>query len=137
MEERPMARGGKRPGAGRPKGRNNKKRRRILAIESASVVELARQHSVDAVKALAHIALNGRSENARVSAANALLDRGYGRPPMQVDVSARSQVDVIHRGEAEFRKALIDRGIPANLLPPLLAAPNPIDGDNDRTKHNE
>jgi hypothetical protein len=132
-----MARGGRRPGAGRPRGRKNKRPPGNSITLEASVAELARQHTVDAIKSLASIALTGKSENARVSAATALLDRGYGRPPMQVDVSARSQVDVIHRGEAEFRKALIDRGIPANLLPPLLAAPKPIDGDNDGTKHNE
>jgi hypothetical protein len=125
-----MARGGKRPGAGRPKGRKNKKPRRILAIESASVVELARQHSVDAIEALAHIALNGRSENARVSAANALLDRGYGRPPMQVDVSARGRVDVVYRSEAELRQALIDRGLPERLLPPTLAPDEGTEGDD-------
>jgi hypothetical protein len=42
--------------------------------------DLARQHSQAAIKTLVDIAENGKQEAARVSAASALLDRGYGRP---------------------------------------------------------
>ena len=44
------------------------------------VTELARSYSVGAIEALADIAQNGKSEMARIAAACALLDRGYGRP---------------------------------------------------------
>ena len=65
-------RGGRRPGAGRPKGRKDTK---TLQIEAA-----AREFTVAALGALQQIAKKGKSESARVAAATALLDRGWGRP---------------------------------------------------------
>lgn len=69
-------RGGKRPGAGRPKGAKDKATRE----QGGTLAELARSHTVDALRALVSIAKSGESEAARVSAATAILDRGYGRP---------------------------------------------------------
>ncbi|MGB6441440.1 MAG: DUF5681 domain-containing protein, partial [Methyloceanibacter sp.] len=45
-----------------------------------SIQELAREHAPEAIKTLADIAKNG-TPGARVSAAIALLDRAYGKPP--------------------------------------------------------
>lgn len=58
----------------------------------AEVRELARQHTAAAIETLASI-MNDREEHARarVAAANALLDRGYGRPPQDISVDARMQ----------------------------------------------
>ena len=42
--------------------------------------EMAREHTADALQVLVTIAKAGESEAARVSAANSLLDRGYGKP---------------------------------------------------------
>jgi len=42
---------------------------------------LARAHTELSVQTLAGIARNGTSEQARVAASQALLDRGWGRPP--------------------------------------------------------
>ena len=42
--------------------------------------DLARQYSGAAVETLVDIAENGKQESARVAAASALLDRGWGRP---------------------------------------------------------
>jgi aminopeptidase N len=48
----------------------------------AEVHELARQHTTAAVETLVSIMTNPKSAPAaRVSAANALLDRGHGKPP--------------------------------------------------------
>jgi hypothetical protein len=44
------------------------------------VRNLARQHTDTAIEALVTIATSGQAEAARVSAAQALLDRGWGRP---------------------------------------------------------
>jgi hypothetical protein len=44
------------------------------------VTDLARRHAPEALGALVEIATQGESESARVAAAIALLDRGYGRP---------------------------------------------------------
>ncbi len=71
-----MARGGKRPGAGRPKGSLNK----VSSQNKTDLRGLARSYTDIALEALADVAENGDSEGARVSAAVALLDRGYGRP---------------------------------------------------------
>lgn len=67
-----MAHGGKRSGAGRPRGSVNKATDDIKA--------LAREYTGEALEALVAVVRDGESEAARVSAANALLDRGYGKP---------------------------------------------------------
>lgn len=85
--------GGRRPGAGRPKGRKNA---RTLEIEAA-----AKKYAADALKALHHVATKGLNESARVGAATALLDRGYGRPRQSLEHSGEGggplTVTVTHR----------------------------------------
>jgi hypothetical protein len=58
----------------------------------AEVLDLARQHSTEAIERLIHWM---KSDDGRISvaAANALLDRGYGRPAQLIDLS----VDVMSR----------------------------------------
>ena len=80
-------RGGARPGGGRPKGGKNAK---TLEIEAA-----ARLYAGDALAALRHVAHNGESEGARVSAAVALLDRGYGRARQSVELSGAVELPTI------------------------------------------
>ena len=47
--------------------------------------ELARQYTTDAVETLASIMLDGHAAPAaRVTAANAILDRGYGKPAQHI-----------------------------------------------------
>src|SRR5215469_6312573 len=46
--------------------------------------ELARQHTEDALATLVEICRNGENEGARIAAANALLDRGWGKPTVAV-----------------------------------------------------
>lgn len=76
-----MSRGGKRPGAGRPKG----SRSAATKNQIANLSEMAKMHSEAALNALVHIAQAGESEAARVSAANAILDRAFGKPQQAVD----------------------------------------------------
>jgi hypothetical protein len=71
-----MAKGGARPGAGRPAGSENSD----TAAARAALSELAAGHIEVALRALAEVAATGESEAARVSAACAILDRTYGRP---------------------------------------------------------
>lgn len=84
--------GGRRPGAGRPKGSKNAK---TLEIEAR-----ARQHAGDALKALVTVATTSESDSARVAAANALLDRAYGRP---------KQVTKIEGDEDEPIRIVVER----------------------------
>jgi len=55
----------------------------------AEITELARAHTADAIATLVAICRDGASESARVAAANALLDRGYGRPPQAIEHEVR------------------------------------------------
>ena len=78
-------RGGARPGSGRPKGSTNKATRDKRELIS----ELAREWAEDAVGALATIMQDGAAPAAaRVSAATAILDRGFGRPVQGIDHSS-------------------------------------------------
>jgi hypothetical protein len=46
--------------------------------------DLARQHTDVALRTLVEIAEHGENESARVTAANALLDRGWGKPAVPI-----------------------------------------------------
>lgn len=70
--------------------------------EAGEVKELARAHTAEAIKTLASIMRAKRTPSAaRVAAANALLDRGWGKAPqaitgedggpVQVDISLSDQ----------------------------------------------
>lgn len=52
---------------------------------SARVRDAAREHTEAALQVLVDIAVSGTSEAARVSAATAILDRGYGKPTQPID----------------------------------------------------
>ena len=70
--------GGARPGSGRKPGKVSKAK--------LDIAERARTHGEAALRTLAEIMQDTDApHNARVSAANALLDRGYGRPLQGVD----------------------------------------------------
>jgi hypothetical protein len=53
------------------------------------VVALAREHTAAAIQTLAEIACKGKNENARITAAVALLDRAYGRPAQSVEMDLK------------------------------------------------
>ena len=74
-----MARGGFREGAGRPAGSTNKS----YPEQSQRLSELAKTYTEEALETLVDVARNGRTDAARVSAANALLDRAYGKPAVR------------------------------------------------------
>jgi hypothetical protein len=91
-----MARGGRRKGAGRKPGAKDKRPRGSPVIiapaqERRELREAARVFTDDALEALVKICRGGQSESARVAAANALLDRGYGRPVQTIDSTVRTQ----------------------------------------------
>lgn len=71
-----MPSGGYREGAGRPSGALNKS----TLEQSQKLSELAKAYTEDALMTLVDVARNGRTDAARVAAANSLLDRGYGKP---------------------------------------------------------
>ena len=74
--------GGARPGAGRPRGVVNKEKRRLM--------EIAKDYTEEALDTMVEICVKGESESARLTAANMLLDRGYGRPVQGVHYSGQA-----------------------------------------------
>lgn len=56
--------------------------------------EMARSHTAEAVATLASVMRKGKTEQARVIAANALLDRGYGKAmqPIEAEISILDQL---------------------------------------------
>ena len=74
-----MTRGGKRTGAGRPRGAANK--------ATADIREAASQYTQLALNTLVEVATEGDSAAARVAAANAILDRAHGKPKQSVEAS--------------------------------------------------
>ena len=72
-------------------------RPRLLTPEGRALSDLAREHTREAIAALVTIMSGNGSEAARISAANALLDRGWGRPrqEMEVDLNVLDLATVI------------------------------------------
>lgn len=85
-------RGGKRPGAGRkPKGyvktSGLSELNKISALASEPPDEIdgvAQLHAKDAIEALVKLLFYGASEAAKITAAKELLDRGYGKPAVEI-----------------------------------------------------
>ena len=76
-----MPAGGKRPGAGRPKG---SRALTLLAStgERIGFYEAARQYEQKALQVIASILMDeNQPASLRLAAANDLLDRAYGKPP--------------------------------------------------------
>ena len=71
--------GGRRPGAGRPKGARNK--------VTADVMAAAQVYTTEALKTLAYLMRNAEAEAARVAACREILDRAHGKPAQTVDTT--------------------------------------------------
>jgi hypothetical protein len=69
--------------------------------ELKDVQSLARTKTLLAVQTLVEIAQNGKSESARVAAATALLDRGFGKPQqaMKLEQDAVMVVNIVRFGD--------------------------------------
>ena len=81
MENQTSKRGGKRPGAGRKKGVKDK----ATLEQKATLEELARSHTETALNVLVQVAQASESDAARVSAANSIIDRGYGKARQAIE----------------------------------------------------
>lgn len=82
--------GGPRPGAGRKPGAVSKAKRELA--------EMAKEHAAMALGVLVSVAKAGESDAARVSAATAILDRGYGKPfqAMQITGDPDAPIQAVH-----------------------------------------
>jgi hypothetical protein len=104
-----MPRGGKRstsfkPGmSGNPDGRPKRSQTLERMKIEADVKALARECAVEAISTLRLIMLDAKyPPAARLGAANALLDRGFGRPTQAVDVSGEVAFDFSRLSDAEL-----------------------------------
>ena len=68
--------GGMREGSGRPLGSVNKATKEL----KLNLSELAREYTQDSLMTLVDVMQSSQSDSARIAAATAILDRGYGRP---------------------------------------------------------
>jgi hypothetical protein len=78
-----MARGGKRDGAGRPKGAVNK--------ATADIREAAQEYTTEALGVLAKVMRASESDAAKVAAANSILAYGHGKPRQALEIDATIQ----------------------------------------------
>jgi hypothetical protein len=91
QKEIKMSSGGTREGAGRPIGSPN---RATVNMKSRLSI-LAREYTYTAFETLLDVCQHGKSETARIAAATALLDRGFGKPREAASdqYSARTRLD--------------------------------------------
>ncbi|NVE93382.1 DUF5681 domain-containing protein [Altererythrobacter lutimaris] len=82
---------------------------KIVLPDGRTLTDLAREHTREAVETLVEIATGGESENARVSAAIALLDRGWGKPKQDLGIEVRSDEATATLLEAARKRALVPR----------------------------
>lgn len=90
-------RGGKRPGAGRPKGSGNK----ASKLDRENMILEARSYGHIALEALKDIAENSTSDTARISAAVQLLDRAFGKPGVMPDMRTAEEKDAEQMAEKD------------------------------------
>ena len=60
--------------------------------EVAEVKALARQHSEEAIRTIVELMRTAEHERTRLAAASELLDRGFGRPAMALDLGGPVQI---------------------------------------------
>ena len=112
--------GGKRKGAGRPKGAVDARPRFRIAKSHAvpkwEFAEKALPYVDEMLDVLVEIAENVEApEEARVSAADKVLDRALGKAK-HIDVSALRHTEIVYQSAAEIRQELINKGVPEVLL---------------------
>lgn len=67
---------GGRENTGRPRGRP----KGAVGKKKLALAEIAREHAPEAIKTLVRIMKEGETDSVRLSAANSILDRGFGKP---------------------------------------------------------
>jgi hypothetical protein len=115
-------RGGKREGAGRPPGPNGR------GAAFKHLRELARSHTEEAVLTIVNIMHKSKDEWLRLACANAILDRGFGKPREGQVVEQEDILTMEYPTLDDLEAELIAEGIPID----RLRAPKLIEHDNER-----
>lgn len=71
--------------------------------DNVHVRELARQYTEEAIKTLYQVMMNGR-DNARVAAADVILDRGWGKAPQRYEDENGNAVAPVLQVQVNIRK---------------------------------
>jgi hypothetical protein len=99
--------GGRREGAGRPRGALNKLTRPIK--------ELAADQGPASIDKLVYLRDSAQSEQVQFAAAKELLDRAYGRTRQDIDVNGDKRVRVVIDTLSERKPCVIPaRALPGN-----------------------
>lgn len=85
--------------SGNPQGRP-----KTLTADGRALSDIAREHTEVAVGTLVSVMREGESDAARVSAANSLLDRAWGRPKQEIDVDLNVKSEILQAIEAGNRR---------------------------------
>lgn len=100
-----MARGGARPNSGRKKG----SKVRVTMADGRTLTEIARELTGDAVQTLVNIMRSLEAPpHARVTAANSLLDRGWGKPVSTHEITGKDGGPIEH-ANVSARDELVSR----------------------------
>ena len=92
---------------------------------AAEIRDLARDHGPAAIQRLVDL-MNSKNEGVAVRAAEALLDRGYGRPMQGIELKNQERAPMNERIQIEFvTPPKRDDDPPIPLRPPLIGLPGP------------
>jgi hypothetical protein len=81
-------------------------------LSRPEIEALARSHAPDAIEVLVNVATSERTAAvARVTAANSLLDRGYGKPRETVDMTTKIEAMTADEARAELVAELARIGV--------------------------
>lgn len=69
---------------------------------TAEIRDAAQRYTAEALGVLCDVMRTGTSEQARVAAANSILDRGWGKPTQSLDAAHRFERDPAVLSEAEL-----------------------------------
>ena len=89
-----MKRGGKRAGAGRPKGARKK--------TTADLMDAAKVYTAEALDTFVAAMRSGETHAIRAAAADKILDRGYGKAPQALNVEQRVTHDLSAFSDAQL-----------------------------------
>jgi hypothetical protein len=80
---------------------------------TAEIRDAAQRYTAEALGVLRDIMRTGASEQARVAAANSILDRGWGKPTQILDAAHRIERDPAELSDAELRAIISDHIVSA------------------------
>jgi hypothetical protein len=124
--------GGKREGAGHPKGvpggrtegaidimpreRSPNGQAGSITTRKWAYAEKALAYADEMLKRMVDLARNAESEAVRLAAMDKILDRALGKAPQHIDTTALRHTEIVYRSAQEIRQELLARGVPPVLL---------------------